>query len=131
MGIIESAEEHSTNVNYKINDGTASIHCTVWNDKDPSGAPGKYSEIRENSFVKIVGKLVEYEGKKTIQIYDIKPIGDWNELTHHLYQIIFVHLQNTKGPIPGTAPQSNNRGQNQNQGTPSCKSAGLEIRLRD
>ena len=55
---------------------------------------------RENSFVKVVGQLREYEGRKHILIYDITPIVDWNELSHHLLQIIFIHLQNTRGPIP-------------------------------
>ena len=56
--------------------------------------------FRENSFVKVVGQLREYEGRKHVLIYDITPIVDWNELSHHLLQIIFIHLQNTKGPIP-------------------------------
>lgn len=56
--------------------------------------------FRENSFVKIVGQLREYEGRKHVLIYDIAPVTDWNELTHHLLQIVYVHLQNTKGPIP-------------------------------
>jgi hypothetical protein len=55
---------------------------------------------RENAFVRIVGQLREYEGRKHVLIYDIAPINDWNELTHHLLQIVLVHLQNTKGPIP-------------------------------
>lgn len=50
--------------------------------------------------MRVVGQMREYEGRKHVLIYDIAPISDWNELTHHLLQIVLVHLQNTKGPIP-------------------------------
>ncbi len=29
---------------------------------------------------------------------------DFNELTYHLLDVILVHCQNTKGPIPGSGP---------------------------
>jgi hypothetical protein len=40
MGTIESVEEHSTNVNYRINDGTGAIECKLWNDKDSGSGLG-------------------------------------------------------------------------------------------
>jgi hypothetical protein len=40
MGMVESIEEHSTNVNFRINDGTGSVEGKLWNDKDSSGGLG-------------------------------------------------------------------------------------------
>ena len=40
MGMVESVEEHSTNVNFKINDGTGSVEGKLWNDKESSGGLG-------------------------------------------------------------------------------------------
>lgn len=40
MGMVESIEEHSTNVNFKINDGTGSVEGKLWNDKDSSNGLG-------------------------------------------------------------------------------------------
>lgn len=37
MGIVESVEEHSTNVNFRVNDGTGAVEGKLWNDKDSSG----------------------------------------------------------------------------------------------
>ena len=34
MGNVESVEEHSTNLNYRINDGTGVIECKFWIEKD-------------------------------------------------------------------------------------------------
>ena len=55
---------------------------------------------RENSFLKILGELRESNQKKYLEVIDVAPLTDWNELTHHLLEVVFVHLQNTRGPIP-------------------------------
>ena len=33
--------------------------------------------------------------------YDMQPIEDFNEVTMHALEIIYTHLFNTKGPLPG------------------------------
>lgn len=33
--------------------------------------------------------------------YDMQPITDFNEVTMHALEIIYTHLFNTKGPLPG------------------------------
>lgn len=52
--------------------------------------------------MRVIGVVKQYEGKLHIQVYDSAPVADWNELTHHLLETIFVHCQQTKGPIPGS-----------------------------
>lgn len=37
MGIVESVEEHATNCNYRINDGTGVMECKYWIEKDSGG----------------------------------------------------------------------------------------------
>jgi hypothetical protein len=44
--------------------------------------------------------LREYDGNKSIIVYEMSPVQDWNELTHHMFETIYVHLQNTRGPVP-------------------------------
>ena len=47
MGIIESRENHSTNVSFRINDGTGVMDGKLWNDKDASnGANSKIDKCR-------------------------------------------------------------------------------------
>lgn len=55
--------------------------------------------IREGMTVKVVGNLREYEGKTHVLVYDVTPITDWNELTHHILETILTHCKNTK-PSP-------------------------------
>lgn len=58
---------------------------------------------RVNMHVKVFGSLREYEGKRHVLIYKIAPLTDFNELTHHMLETVLLHLQNTRGPIPGSA----------------------------
>ena len=104
MGLVESMEEHSTNMAFKINDGTGMIEAKLWNEKDTGVSPmaARLASCQTNSFVRIVGALRDFENRKHVLIYDVRPLSDWNELTHHLFQIMFVHQQNTRGPLPGT-----------------------------
>ena len=42
IGFVESTEVHSTNVTYRINDGTGVTECKIWIDK--SGSSGSKHE---------------------------------------------------------------------------------------
>ena len=68
--------------------------------------------------MKVFGNLREYEGRKHMMIFNIAELEDWNELTNHLLEVVYTHLQITRGPIPGTS-QSQNVGSNYNSMTPS------------
>ncbi len=79
VGTVLNLTEHATNFTYQVADSTGSIECKLWIDKE-TGAAARYEP---NSLVKICGNLREYEGRKHVLVYDIKPVEDWNEITHH------------------------------------------------
>ena len=56
--------------------------------------------------VRVIGQLREYEEKKSILILNMTVIEDFNELSHHLLEVMLNHLQNTKGPILGAGASS-------------------------
>ncbi len=97
MGIVEDMEEHSTNLNYKVHDGTGLLECKHWLDQGKVGK-GKH-EIRRNSFVQVIGVVRLYEGRKSIQVYDISCVEDFNAMTHHYLEAILIHVQRTRGPL--------------------------------
>lgn len=99
LGLVEHVEDHSTNKLYRIRDGTGVYDCKMWIEKDPSSHLAE-SEIRPNTFVRVVGQIKEFAGTRHILLYNITPVVDWNELTHHMLEVILTHCQATKGPIP-------------------------------
>jgi hypothetical protein len=46
MGLVESVEEHATNCNYKINDGSGVMECKYWTEKD---AVNQHTKIKSVS----------------------------------------------------------------------------------
>lgn len=62
-----------------------------------------HGDCREGMLVRVVGHLREFEGRVHVLVYDVREVEDWNELTHHLLEVVMTHLQATKGPIPGSA----------------------------
>ena len=101
QGSIMTKDATSTSVEYVISDGTGSITCKQWIEKgasenDPS------SQCVEGSYVSVTGVIKEYSDILSIQIFRMTPVEDWNEMTHHLLEVVLTHNMNLKGPIPGS-----------------------------
>lgn len=99
VATIYNVEEHATNHTFQVSDGTGSIECKKWIEKDGSSRSEKQSQCKDNTLVRICGCLREYEGKRHVLVYDMTPISDWNEMTHHFLEAIYVHLKHTRGSL--------------------------------
>ena len=82
VGIIESAEIQATNKTFQISDTTGVMECKKWIEKD-SKEDKKSEHCIANTLVRVSGVLREYEGRRHVLVYDMTPITDWNEMTHH------------------------------------------------
>jgi len=56
----------------------------------------KRSERREGVYVRIVGLLKIFGDKRHIMSFSIRPIQDFNEITHHFLEVMYAHVYNTK-----------------------------------
>lgn len=113
VGTIHSVEAHATNVVYRISDGTGILECKSFIEKEGLGA-AKYADCVEQALVKVHGNIRIYEGNKSLMIYHMSVVTDWNELTHHLLESIHIHLRNTQGPPPVAGGAQAAMGNNQN-----------------
>ena len=52
---------------------------------------------RENHLVKVNGNIRSYEGMKSLMIYGMTIVKDWNQMTNHFLECIATHLKNTRG----------------------------------
>lgn len=99
VGSISNVQEHSTNFTFQLNDGSGSIECKLWIEKDASGM-SKISALRNGVLARVIGNVREYDNKIHVSVYDAYAVKDYNELTYHILDIIYTHCQNTKGPVP-------------------------------
>jgi len=103
MGNIISVNEQSTNVEYQVNDGTGTIKVRRWIEKDQPKVEEMYAQCVEGSFVSLVGTIKEYQDELSVQSFRMTVVEDYDQMTHHLLDVILSHNLNLKGPIPGSA----------------------------
>ncbi|EAU34124.1 hypothetical protein ATEG_05055 [Aspergillus terreus NIH2624] len=112
VGQVRNISSQSTNVTYKIDDGTGEIEVKQWLDSTTAdtmemdegkgpGAPGK-DQVELNAYAKIFGKLRFFGTKLFVVAHSVRPLTNINELHCHLLEAVAVHLFFTRGP-PGGA----------------------------
>ena len=89
MGFIESFEEHSTNRNYVINDGTGSIQCILYNSDSAIVYP-------QNAYVKVFGSIRVFEGVNKLMTFHMMELKNLDEMTYHLLDCMHNYCKLTK-----------------------------------
>jgi len=104
VGQIQNVSSQSTNISYRLDDGTGTIDVRKWIDEEARMAleAGTMSPVPQDTYVKVWGKLKEHYSKRHVGAQFVRPVSDYNEVTYHLLQATLVHLQQTKGPLGAT-----------------------------
>lgn len=104
----------TTNITYKIDDGTGTVEAKLWidPDQDDSSRP----RIEDNAYVRVWGKLKEFNNKKHVGAQFVRPITDMNEINYHLLEATVVHLHFTRGPPTAKGAVTNGGGMGQQNG---------------
>ena len=89
MGFIENFEEHSTNKNYVINDGTGSIQCILYN----SDTAVNYQKF---AYVKAFGSIRAIDGENKLMTFHMMELKNLDEMTYHLLDCIHTYCKLTK-----------------------------------
>ncbi|CAH0479816.1 unnamed protein product [Peronospora belbahrii] len=100
VGLLTNLSAHSTSLRFQLDDGSGVFDCHYFITADDTDASeGEMNRLREGSYVRVVGKLRTFQGKSSLSCFNVAPVEDMNELTHHLLEVIYVHCWNTKGPL--------------------------------
>lgn len=91
VGAVRNVEDQSTNVLYTIEDGTGVMDVKQWlDDNDSSMVLDMRKETtKEGIYIKVIGQIKDYEGKKLLVANSVRPLSGGNELTHHLLEVIY------------------------------------------
>ena len=100
VGMILSADEQATNLQYTVEDGTDSIMVKMWIDSDADETMAeRRAQWKEGKYVRVVGQLRAFNQVKNVVAYHISLITDFNEYTYHFIEAVDSHLKATKGPV--------------------------------
>lgn len=110
IGQVRNISTQSTNITYKLDDGTGEIEAKQWvdsttarieDDMDVDGQGVKHStrkKVELNGFVKVFGKLKVFGNKRFLGAHNVRPLTDANELHVHFLEATAVHLFFKHGP---------------------------------
>ncbi|KAI1127365.1 replication protein A, subunit RPA32 [Nemania abortiva] len=102
VGMVRAINPQTTNITYKIDDGTGIIEVKQWLDADKAAdAPDAAPMFAEEQYVRVWGRLKSFSNKRHVGAHVIKPVRDFNEVNYHLLEATYVHLFFTRGPLPG------------------------------
>jgi replication factor A2 len=92
VGAVRSAEDFSTNVTFGIEDGTGLVDVKQWLDVNDCSAIAEMRQecLQENIYVKIVGQVKDYDGKKTVVAHTVRRLMTSNELTYHMLEVVYA-----------------------------------------
>lgn len=82
-----------TEFKFVLDDGTGTIECTKWLH-EPADAMAVES-ILNGMYVRLYGQLKGFQGK-TLSIFSLRPVTDFNEIASHFIECIYVHLYNSR-----------------------------------
>lgn len=112
VGAVRSAEDSSTKVNYQIEDGTGLVEVQKWVDdnESPAAAEFRQQSMQEHIYVRVIGQVKEYDGKKSIVAYSIRPVSTGNELSYHMLEVVHSAEKYKKGQsiVSTGAPYTSN-----------------------
>jgi len=101
VGSVLSISLQSTNYSLLVDDGTGKMDVRIWIDTEDNSdyAQKKRAAWKEGIYIRAIGHLRAFNNKKSIVAFRIIPIKNFDEVTYHFLETIYVHLTNTKGEL--------------------------------
>ncbi len=92
-------KESATTMVYILDDRTGPwVKVQRWiEDQSAPVDPTERSTCREGMYVKVIGNIKTFNNQKSVTAFSVCPIEDFNEVTHHLSEVMVGHLAATKG----------------------------------
>ena len=123
VGQIRNISTQTTNITYKLDDGTGTIEVKQWIDSDAAtsmdvdGTTASKPKLVENEWAHVWGRLKSFNNKRHVGAHVIRPIVDKMEIQYHLLEATYVHLYFTKGDLAAIKQEaSGGANGNQDQG---------------
>lgn len=101
IGNVMRIDPRATCTVYTIEDSTGAIDVTQWmssGDEDLQTLQERREKMQPQTYVAVVGQLKSFDGRVTLSAFDIRPMDDHNEITHHFLEAIYVHARALKQP---------------------------------
>ncbi|KAL1211444.1 Replication protein A 32 kDa subunit B [Cardamine amara subsp. amara] len=103
VGRICRMENRITQVDFVVDDGTGCADCVRWCHERQETE--EMEAVKLGMYVRLYGHLKSFQGKRSVNVFSIRPVTDFNEIVHHFTECMYVHMYNTM-PRGGSIPQA-------------------------
>lgn len=93
---VQNISRNATNVSYTLDDGTGQLDVRQWIDNSADEGAA-VDEFKTNEFVRILGEIKSFNNKRSVTAASISRLEDSNEYLFHQLDVIYTHLQLSKG----------------------------------
>jgi len=100
VGAVREVVSQSTSNVYSLEDGTGLIEVKEWVDATNDNstiAKMREEASQEHVYLRIIGKMSDYDGKKQVVAYSVRKVSSGNELTHHFLDVVHSAEKFKKG----------------------------------
>jgi len=88
---ITGIDVQSSHTQYQLNDDTGILDAKQWsNDDQQAQGPN----VQEGMWVHIFGRINTFQGKCSVNVFDLYPVTNFDEITHHFTEVVYAHLSN-------------------------------------
>lgn len=94
VGMVFNKVERITDVGFVLDDGTGRINVQRWVNEPYDR--NEVAKIMDGMYVRIHANLKGFQGKKQLIAFSVRPVTDFNEITYHFLECIYVHIYSTK-----------------------------------
>lgn len=110
VAAMRDVDKNSASNTYLIEDGTGAINVKEWVDDGNIAITEMREEAAvEHQYVRITGKLEEYDGKPQVVANRVCKLTNGNELTYHFLEVVYTGEKHEQGgQIVGTPSQAMN-----------------------
>jgi len=89
VAAVREVTKGSTSYNYTVEDGTGAIEVKEWiEDGNITMTQMREDAAMEHQYIRIVGKLGEYDNKPQVVAHSVRKVTTGNELTHHFLEVV-------------------------------------------
>lgn len=105
VGMVHNKDERNIDTSFMLDDSTGQIEIKRWIDGQDSYEYTEMQSVQNSMYVRVHGHLRTFQNKLNVVAFSVRPITDFNEVTFHLLEVIYVHLSHTrsKGGVVGAA----------------------------
>ncbi|XP_039005009.1 replication protein A 32 kDa subunit B-like isoform X2 [Hibiscus syriacus] len=94
VGRVSKIDNAVSECTFRVDDGTGWVECTKWVHEHIDSV--EVDAISVGMYVRVYGQLKSIHGRRTVHTFSIRLVTDYNEITNHFIECIYVHLYNTK-----------------------------------